>query len=222
MRTDDLIQNFVKHLSPVRPLRPPAVRAAVWLALSLAYAAIIVLAYGLTGGRARLLGDDGYIVEQAATLATAGLAALAAFSCVIPGRGDRAALVPLVAFAVWFVGAWMDAQPAGPISVDRASQAFSGWACLPLSLLLGLIPAVAIIPMLRRGAPLRPRLTMALGMLAAIGFGNLGLRFFNIGDVARATVLWHAGGAALLLGLAVLSGPAVLRRTGAPTDRTVA
>ena len=69
----------------------------------------------------------------------------------------------------------------------------------------GTVPAVAMVVMIRRGAPLTPHLTAALGGLAAAGIGNLGVRLFHPEDVSVMLIVWHVGG---VMGLSVLAASA--------------
>jgi len=118
--------------------------------------------------------------------------------------------MPLLPFAVWlatlaeeWMAVWLQSGVAGlGLGV--------GWDCVPESVLLALAPAIAIALMLRRGAPLFPHSTLALGALAAAALGNLGLRLFNIDDISAMTLVWHLGASAVLFGLAWWAGPRVL------------
>ncbi len=206
MKTDDLIQQLASHLSAVRPLPPPAVRGSLWLALSLVYVAVVTVAYDLTGGTVWLSLGSGYVLQQIALVSIAGLAGTAALTSTIPGRDDRVAPVAFLALAVWLIIAWKDSELVGV----AAQGGLRGWACLPLSLLLGFPPALALVFMLRRGVAFHPRLTAALGMAAALGLGNLALRLFNVGDVAPGMILAHAMAGVLALLLACLAGPYIL------------
>src|SRR5438034_1112309 len=80
------------------------------------------------------------------------------------------------------------------------------WASLPPAILIGIVPSIAIVIMLRRGAPLLPRISIALGALAVAALANLGLRLFHVGDASVMVLFWHLGGAAMLAGLAALAG----------------
>src|SRR5262249_26039312 len=55
------------------------------------------------------------------------------------------------------------------------------------------VPAIAVAVMVRRGAPLTPHLTAALGGLAAAGLGNFGLRFFHPQDASLMVLVWQFG-----------------------------
>ena len=65
--------------------------------------------------------------------------------------------------------------------------------------------------LLRRGAPLLPRVTLALAALALAAIANFGLRLFHLGDVSIMVLFWHLGSAAVLSVIAASFGPYVLR-----------
>src|SRR5207247_2207869 len=94
----------------------------------------------------------------------------------------------------------------------------SPW-CIPFIVLLGAIPAIAMAAMLRRGAPLTPHLTAALGGLAAAGLANVGVRIIHPEDVSMMLLVWHVGSVMALSALAgsigryFLNWPSVIRTT---------
>ena len=71
--------------------------------------------------------------------------------------------------------------------------------------------------MLRRGAPLTPHLTAALGGLAAAGLANVGVRIIHSEDVSVMLLVWHVGSVIVLSALAgsighyFLKWPSVIR-----------
>ena len=76
METNKLIARLAADATPVRPLAAPWVRMLVWLAISLPYVAAVVLLMPPEVSLAQALRDKQFLVEQAATLATAGMAAI--------------------------------------------------------------------------------------------------------------------------------------------------
>jgi hypothetical protein len=78
--------------------------------------------------------------------------------------------------------------------------------CFPAIVLVGMVPAVAIAFMLRRGAPLVPYLTAALGGLAAAGLGSFGLRLFHSQDASLMILVWQFGTVVLLTCLSGVFG----------------
>ena len=219
LNTAELIKSLAEDCAPVRPLPPPLTRVAQWLAISVPYVAAVTLAYRLSGNEISLSLEPRLLIEELATIVTAMTAAVAAFCCGIPGLDRKIAFLPLLPLTVWLVSigqvcakSWLQLRAAG-LSLNV------GWECLPPSALIGLLPAVAMVVMLRRGAPLYPRVTMALGGLAVAALANLGLRLFHAGDVTIVMLTWHLGAVALLLALACWSGPWILPWRHARFDR---
>lgn len=209
MDTDGLIRTLAADAA-VRRLPHPMVRAAIWLALSAGYVAGVVLAFRLFGTPVAVTGDRQFVIEQVATIATALMAAIAAFSCIVPGRSRMIALAPLVPLAVWLASMGETCLKTWNLLVSGDVGLEGGWDCLPPSVLIGLGPAIVILAMLRRGAPLYPRSTIALAALAVAALGNLGLRLFHEGDVTVMMLAWQLGAMMLVVGLGGLLAPRLL------------
>jgi hypothetical protein len=208
--TDNLIRTLAADAAAVRRLRHPMTRALIWLALSAVYVAAVVVAAGVLGEPVRLTGDWRFLVEEEATVATALTAAVAAFCCIVPGRSRAIALAPLLPFAIWLASMGEACAATLHLLVDGGIATEGTWECVPPSVLIGLGPAIIILVMLRRGAPLYPRSTLALGALAAAALGNLGLRLFHEGDVTVVMLLWQLVLMAGLTALAGVVGPRLL------------
>jgi hypothetical protein len=200
VETSDLIQRLADRTAPVHRLWAPWRRTTMWLAISLLYGAAVV-AIHLAGrdGPGRL--DVRLLVEQGAILATAITAAIAAFSSTVPGRDARIGLLPLIPLAVWLAslgeGCLGDWQRFGAAGLALRAD----WDCGILALILSIVPAIAMIVMLRRGAPIMPRLSLALGALAVAALVNFALRIFHAGDISVMVLTWHFGGALVVAAL---------------------
>jgi hypothetical protein len=217
MNTEKLIEHLAQSCKPVRRLQPPWIRTAIWLALVAPYVVVIVIAMSPRPDLAAKLGDPRFVIEQSAALLTAIAAAAAALATTIPGFDRRVALLPALPLAVWLgslgqgcVSAWINATPGG-------LSLYPDWLCIPATVLIGALPAVVIVVMLRHGAPLAPHLTTALGGLAAAGIGNFGLRLFHQQDASVMVLVWQFGtvfaltAAAAWAGRRLLSWRALLR-----------
>jgi hypothetical protein len=207
---DHLIRTLAADTAAVRRLRHPMTRALIWLALSAVYVAAVVAVAGVLGGRVLLTGDWQFLVEEVATIATALTAAVAAFCSIVPGRSRAIALAPLLPLAVWLASMGEACAATLHLLVDGGIATEGAWECVPATALTGLGPAIIILMMLRRGAPLYPRSTLALGALAAAALGNLGLRLFHEGDVTVVMLLWQLVAMAGLTALAGAAGPRLL------------
>jgi hypothetical protein len=215
--TEGLIKRLAKDVEPIRPLRRPWLRAAGWLLLSAPYIFIVVLMMSPRSDLTLRFLDLRYVVEQLAAL-TAGIsAALAAFATVIPGYNRKLLIVPLTSVGVWMgtvghgcIQDWMLLGPEGLVFGPD-------WMCLPVIALFGTVPALVIAVMLRRGAPMTPHLTAALGGLAAAGLGNFGLRFVHTQDASLMVLVWQFGSVFLLSALAGWAGHLLLNWRSATT-----
>lgn len=214
METQDLITRLAADTGAVRRLRPPWVRALAWLAIALPYVAAVIWSKVNAAGA---FGDPRFMLEQAAAFATALAATVAAFASIIPGFDRRVLLLPLPPLALWLAsvgyGCLQDWVRHGPDGLTIRPD----WDCLPSATIIGVVPAVAMVVMLRRGAPLLPRLTLTLGGLAVAALANFGLQFFHFRDASIMVLVWHVGSVAVLSMLAGSLGPLIVgsRHAGA-------
>jgi len=192
--TRRLIRQLAQNARPVRPLAGPHIRAAIWLALSASYVTVVLIVMPAHHDLTSKLFEPLFVVEQSAALATGIAAAVAAFATVVPGRDRRWVMLPLLPFAIWLGSLGPGCiQELENFGIQGLPLQHSLW-CFPFIVLLGAIPAFAMVVMLRRGAPLTPHLTAALGGLAAAGLGNLGVRLVHPEDVSVMLLVWHVGG----------------------------
>jgi hypothetical protein len=202
METAKLITRLAADTSMVRRLHRPWLRAMFWLAIALPYVAVVVGGKLMMVDPAQTLADLRFMIEQAATFATALTAAFAAFCSVVPGFDRRMLLVPLGPLAVWIAsvgqGCVQDWLQFGADGLAIRPD----WDCLPSATIIGIVPAVAMVVMLRRGAPLHPRLSLMLGALAVAAIGNFGMQFFHFRDASIMMLVWHLGNVAILSALA--------------------
>jgi hypothetical protein len=219
MDTDEFIKRLAADLQPVRPLRPPWARAVLWLGIALPYVAAVVWGKLMMIDAAQIGADARFMVEQAATLATALTAAIAAFCSVIPGFDRRVLLVPLAPLGLWLAsvgqGCVQDWLRLGADGLTIRPD----WDCLPPATVIGIVPAIVLVIMLRKGAPLRPRVTLALAALAVASVANFGLQFAHVRDVSIMVLVWHLGAAAALSALGGSLGELVLGWRHAPGVR---
>ncbi len=193
MDTEKLIQTLVETAQPVRPLPRPWMRTALWLVIAIPYIALVVHVMSPRADLISKLMEARYLIEQFAALATGIAAAIAAFAMTIPGYSRKVLLLPALPLAVWLgslgqgcIETWIQFGANG-LSLRP------DWICFPAIILVGAIPAVAMAVMLRRGAPLFPHVSTALGALAAAGLGNFGLRFFHTQDASLMVLVWQFG-----------------------------
>ena len=203
MDTNTLIQQLTDSSKPLRPLSNPWTRTGIWLAISVPCVLLIVLLISPRQDILEKLGDGRFLMEQFAAVATGITAAVAAFASTIPGYNKKYLMLPVFPLSVWLgtlgVGCLLDLTHGGM----HGTTLHADWFCIPGIILVGAIPGLAIVLMLKRGAPLTPALSTALAGLAAAGLGDFGLRLFHPEDAGLVVLVWQFG---TVFGLSLLAG----------------
>ena len=206
MDTDRLIQTLVYTAKPVHPLSRPWIRGALWLSIAIPYAAIVVYVMSPRADLMTKILEPRFLIEEIAALASGITAAVAAFASTIPGYSRKVLLLPMLPLVVW-LGAMGQGCVSTWLQFGSNGLAFQpDWYCFPAIVLVGAIPAILMVTMLRRGAPLTPHFTVALGGLAAAGLGNFGLRLFHPQDASLMVLVWQFGTVFVLTCLAASAG----------------
>jgi hypothetical protein len=194
MRTTDtetLIRERADRTARVRPLARPWVRAAAWLGIGAPSALLVVVIMSVHADWLSRLLMPRVVSEEAFALATGILAAFAAFTSVVPGYDRRVLLLPLAPLVVWLGGLGQSSVRDWLQVTTQGFSMRSEWVCLPATMTAGAVPAIAMAVMLRRGAPLTPRLSALLGGLAAAGLGNLGVCMTHHAYGNVLVLVWH-------------------------------
>lgn len=180
---EQLIEQLVADARPVRRLRPPMVRAALYLLTVAAMAAIAILLFSnltLFAERAR---DPKLDLELIGTLLTGIAAVIAAFHLSLPDRSSAWALLPMPPLLLWVASSgyscyrhWLNFGPdSWEIGDSAHCFAFILGASVPLSL--------SLIYLLRRAYPLAPVRVAAIGGLGVAAIAAFILQFFHPFDV---------------------------------------
>jgi hypothetical protein len=91
MKTPDLIDALAESAVSVRPLRPPLMRAALWIMMAAAVLALLAVGHGVRTDLLARLQQGVFVVSLSATLVTGILAAIAAFKFGQPESSRRCA-----------------------------------------------------------------------------------------------------------------------------------
>lgn len=222
MKTEELIEDLAREVEPVRRLRHPWLRATLWLAGTTVYLWAVVLTMSPPGQLVVGFADLRFTLEQLAAVLIGLTAAAAAFSTVVPGRNSRVLLAPIAAGGLWLaivvIGCAQDVLRYGTSSIALETD----WPCVTAMLMGGVPPAIALVLMLRHGAPLAPRITVALAGLSAAALANVAACLVRVHDSSMTVLLWHGTTLLLLCVTAGVLGTSVLKWTSsvAPSPRT--
>jgi len=209
-KTPDLIDTLVQDATPVRRLRPPLVRAGLWLAFAAIVLGLIAIAHGLRPDFSDCMRQPLFVVGMLGALATGISAAVASFQLSLPDSSRLWIILPLPALALWVVtigyGCLTDWVSIGPDSV-RLGEAIRCFA----TLLMTSVPlSIAMLAMLRYTALLRPLEVSVLGGLAVAAVTAFALSLFHDLDATVMILIWNLGAAALIASLGSLFGRSML------------
>ena len=188
METEELVRSLARTLRPVRRLRPPRWRAALWAGLAVC---CVVFGASLLGPRSDLLSrtaDPGFWGQNALLLFVFAASAAVAFQASVPGSEPAVYVraLPFLALLVWGCalagGGWMSHVAAAPAA---------GWVCVSRMAGLGVVPAVAAFLMLRKGAAPDPGWTGAIALLASASLSVAGMQMVCVKDDPRHIFVWH-------------------------------
>ena len=208
--TPDLINSLAANATPVRRLRPPLARAALWMLVAVGVLVLLAVSQGIRTDLLECVQDPIFVIGMAATLLTGILATISAFMVSLPDRSPFWAALPVPAFIIWLstigyqcLTNWVSLKPEG-LSPGETARCFATLVLtsLPLLLVLGL--------MLRHAASLRPMATALTGSLAVAAMTATALSLFHELDATVMILAWNLGTAVLFVGLGALLGPRML------------
>ena len=193
METDILVQRLVAEATPVRRRGSPARLVLTWLAIGLPFVVATAIWQGFDRDLRALAADPRFLSEECAALATAVAAALAAFASGTPGFSRLYRYLPLPALAVWIA-------MIGAGCVASLTRVGGSWfslgidtGCLPAMAASGIIPAAAMLLLVRGSVPLTPNLTTFYAALAPAALVSFSLQLFHAGDLTPTALVWHFG-----------------------------
>lgn len=201
--TEDVITRLVNDAPPVRRLRPPLMRALLWLvSFGAISAAGIALFADMRVFHDRMVTWE-MQVELFGTLATGLLAVIAAFELSVPDRSPRWALLPFPALAIWLAGSGAGCYRSWIVLRENGWAFGDTWHCFLFILGFGVPVAAALFWTLRAARPVAPLPVALLGGLGAASLAAFLLQFFHPFDVTFMDLSVHAF--AVLLVVAVVT-----------------
>jgi hypothetical protein len=204
--TDRLIGRLVAEAAPVRRLRPPLLRAALWLLAVAAVGALAVALFSDLDVFARRAQDPKLVLELIGTILTGIAAVIAAFYLSLPDRSGAWALLPLPPLALWIASSgyscyrhWIAVGPDG-WALGESAHCFR--FILGASVPLG----IALFLLLRRARPLAPVRVTAVGGLGVAGLAAFLLQFFHPFDVTLIDLGSHLAAVSLVVAVSSFAG----------------
>lgn len=205
--TDELIASLAGGLPPVRRLRPPLRRAALWVLLVALVAAWPVAHYAHLPLFMARAAEPRQGIEFAATLLTALAALGAAFVLSIPGYSPRWALAPLPPLLAWLAASGLGCLRNGLGLGPPGWRLGASGDCYRFIVTISVPLAALLFLALRRARPLAPLPVALCGALGTAALAAFILQFFHPFDVTLVDLALHLAAVATIAALA-----AVLRR----------
>jgi len=204
--TPELIDRLVDGAAPVRRLRPPLVRAGLWLLFAGFLFVLIAIGHGIRPDIVARLHQPVFLIGMLAALATGVLAAVSAFKLSLPDSSRFWLLLPTPSLALWVstisygcVTDWVSIDPDG-IRMGESVRCFA-------TLLMTSVPlSFAILLMLRYAALLRPTEVCAAAGLAVAALSAFAISLFHDLDATVMILVWNLGVVTLIAGLASVFG----------------
>ncbi|MGH7123705.1 MAG: NrsF family protein [Stellaceae bacterium] len=200
--TERLIKRLAAEAGPVRRLRSPPLRAAIWLLAVAAVAAIAVAAFSDLDVFARRARDPQLVLDMLATLLTGIAAVLAAFELSLPDRSPAWALLPLPPLAAWIAtsgyGCYRHWITFGPDGWELGESTHCFRFILSVAVPLG----VSLMLILRKARPLAPLRVAAVGGLGVAAVAACLLQFFHPFDVTLMDLSVHVVAIAIVIAVA--------------------
>jgi hypothetical protein len=200
--TEDLIQRLAQGLQPVKRLRPPVVRASLWLGVIALLAGALILGFSHLAVFTQRASDPKLAIELAGTLITGILATVAAFELSLPDRPLKWALLPIPSLVLWIgsssYSCWRQWATHGP----RGWQFGESADCFLWIVAFGAPLGVSLFMLLRKSHPLEPGPVAAMAGLGVASLAAFLLQFFHPFDVTFIDLGMHLAAIATVIVLA--------------------
>jgi hypothetical protein len=211
MRTDDFVERLALGVRPVRPLRTPWVRGASWSLAASLYLGLLAVLMTSRDDLAANAAAPRFIVQQLAAIATSVSAAAAAFVSIVPGYSRRVLLLPAALATVWLTSTLVGSSQEWPDTGLAGLALQREWPCVVTIVFGSTLPACCLMFMLRRGAPLTPRLTAALSALASAGLAHVVACVSEPHSNNLVVLLWHGATVFAIVCVAGALGPSLFK-----------
>jgi hypothetical protein len=210
MTIANLIDTLTESATPVRRLRPPCVRATLWITFAALLFAGICLVHGMRPDMAERLRQPEFLVGMAGALATGILAAIAAFAVSLPDRSQSWLLLPVPALLLWMstigYGCLTDWVRIGPDGIFLGETV----QCFALLLLTGVPLTIAMLVMVRYAALLRPTAVSLMAGLSVAAMTAFFHALIHDHDATIMIIMWNVGASAVIAGLSGLFGRSLM------------
>jgi hypothetical protein len=205
MKTEDLIAQLARDVAPVRRLPPPGALMARWLLVTLPVLAAVVLMMGPRPDLAGLLAQPRFLLTEGLAAATTVISAYAAFCAGRPDQPTWKLFMPVAAFLIWLAELGRQCFVLSVQTNGAALVLHADWLCVPAIAMTALVPAAAMVWLLRRSAKFRLTHACLCGTMAAAAAAECALPLFHAADTMMMVLVWQMGSVALFTMLGAMA-----------------
>lgn len=204
--TEQLIERLAMRAAPVRRLRPPLVRAVLWLVSVAVLAGLAVLWLSDLSEFAARARNSKILLEMAAALSTGVMAILAAFQLSYADRSSRWTLLPLPFLVLWVGSSGYSCYQNWIVYGADGWQWGDSATCFQFILGTSAPLAATLLALLHQSRPLSPVRVAATAGLGVAAVSTFLLQFFHPFDVTLMDLGVHAVAAGIVVVGASVSG----------------
>ena len=193
METDQLVNELVKKSSPVKPMRPPWVRALLWLFVLLCIVTAGISLYGARADLGEAMLHPLFITEASALLISGLCATFATFQLSVPREtiSKRTLLLLLAAVLLLLASQFNCMRLTDLETVKEALRSGHRLKVFISGLAFISLPAILLYFIIRRGAPTRLPWIGGSAALALTSFSSLSCKFICPIDDPGYLLVWH-------------------------------
>jgi hypothetical protein len=211
--TEHLIEQLAGSARPVRRLRSPWLRSALWVLGVGCVAGLLILVTGAFHLFAVRSQTPGFDTEWAATLLTGLCAVLAAFELSLPDRSRHWIWLPLPGLLVWMTASGLGCYRSWlVVGADQSLTLGESAHCFIFILAVSVPLAIALLVPLRRSRPLSPMPVLWCGGLAVAALSAAILQFFHPFNITVMDLASHLAAITLVIVLMSTAGQRAVRR----------
>ena len=200
--TDQLIGSLTRGLAPVRPMRPPVLRALLWLGATSLIATLAIMHWANLRVFVTRTSEPRLALGAAAMLLTGITAVVAAFYLSLPDRNRLWRYAALPPLALWMATSGAGCLAYGVGLGSAGNRLGDSAGCFKFIVAVSVPLAALLYAVLRRARPIEPlpvALNAALGVAALAAFV---LQFFHPFDTTVIDLALHLAAVAVVVGLA--------------------
>lgn len=185
---DNLIDSLSDDLKPVNKLAHPALRVLPWVLIALVYMAGVLHFLGIRMDISEKLGETLFLYEMLLTLGIGLTSAYAAGWLSVPDMGERPWLlaIPTALFAAFatLIGCTIICNGLDTPKID--------WHhCFSDTLLMGFIPMVLLLILVRKGATTKPYWMSFMCVLSSGSLAWAAIRMSCMSDRIGHNMIFH-------------------------------